>query len=608
MKLIIEQIKQSLSYLDRRDKTRLLIAILGQAALALLDMVGAAGLGIIGVIAAVSITNSIPSDSILKVEEFLKIANYPVSKQITLLGVAVISLFIVKTIGSLYLNRKVLQFLAEKQVRIAGDIWKKVLDGDYLSVAGYSRQELAQAVTDSLHISIIGILGNFMLAISEVVLLAFLFVLLSMVYPSMAILTLLTFGTLAFVTQNKIGKKTREMNAEYSSAAVASKTVLMDSLAVLPEIKVSGRSTYFINKFSSDRAVAADAYVKSLWLGQVPKYVLEIGLVLSGIIVFSFTQATSTSVDAIGRIVVFLAASGRLVPSILRLQAQVIGMHANTGTSQSINILRDKLSSMGASSSEEILGNSEPSIKLNAREPAQIQFKNVAFSYQDGSQLFEFGDLTIPKGRTIAVIGKSGVGKTTLVQLVLGLIEPRTGVVTLDGKPPKDWAASNVGSVSYLPQTVAIISGNIAENVALGIPSELIDDVKLRLALKIAALDDWVETLPLRSKTNISEQGINFSGGQLQRIGIARAVYNRPGLIVLDEPTSSLDEETEGAFLEMLRLLRGQTTFLMITHKLAMLDHVDDVLLLEEAGKKVTARLLDPISDPTFKNKIILED
>lgn len=608
MKLIIEQVKQSLSYLDRRDKTRLLIAIFGQAALALLDMVGAAGLGIIGVIAAVSITNATPSDSILKVEEFLKITNYPVSKQITLLGVAVISLFIVKTIGSLYLNRKVLQFLAEKQVRIAGDIWKKVLDGDYLSVAGYSRQELAQAVTDSLHISIIGILGNFMLAISEVVLLAFLFVLLSIVYPSMAILTLLTFGTLAYVTQNKIGKKTREMNAEYSSAAVASKTVLMDSLEVLPEIKVSGRSTYFINKFSSDRAVAADAYVKSLWLGQVPKYVLEIGLVLSGIIVFSFTQATSTSVDAIGRIVVFLAASGRLVPSILRLQAQVIGMHANTGTSQSINLLRDKLSSMGASSSEEILGNSEPSIKINAREPAQIQFKNVAFSYQDVGQLFEFGDFTIPKGRTIAVIGKSGVGKTTLVQLVLGLIEPRTGVVTLDGKPPKDWAASNVGSVSYLPQTVAIISGNIAENVALGIPSELIDDVKLRLALKIAALDDWVETLPLRSKTNISEQGINFSGGQLQRIGIARAVYNRPGLIVLDEPTSSLDEETEGAFLEMLRLLRGQTTFLMITHKLAMLDHVDDVLLLEEVGKKVTARLLDPISDPTFKSKIILED
>jgi ABC-type lipoprotein export system ATPase subunit len=171
-----------------------------------------------------------------------------------------------------------------------------------------------------------------------------------------------------------------------------------------------------------------------------------------------------------------------------------------------------------------------------------------------------------------------------------------------------DWAASNVGSVSYLPQTVAIISGNIAENVALGIPSELIDDVNLRLALKIAALDDWVETLPLRSKTNIGEQGINFSGGQLQRIGIARAVYNRPGLIVLDEPTSSLDEETEGAFLEMLRLLRGQTTFLMITHKLAMLDHVDDVLLLEEAGKKVTARLLDPISDSTLKNKIVLEE
>jgi ABC-type bacteriocin/lantibiotic exporter with double-glycine peptidase domain len=275
-----------------------MIAIFGQIILALIDMAGAAGLGIIGVIAAVTITNSAPPESILKVEEFLKIANYPVSKQLTILGMIVMVLFIGKSIGSLYLNRRVLHFLAAKQVRIAGEIWKKVLKSDYLSIAGYSRQDLVQAVTDSLNISIIGILGNFMLAISELILLTFLFILLSFVYPSMALVLLLTFGTLAYVTQNRIGKKTREMNAEYSRAAVASKTSLMDSLSVLPEIKVSGRFSYFINKFSADRQIAADAYVKSLWLGQVPKYILEIGLVLSGIFTFLFTQATSNSVEA----------------------------------------------------------------------------------------------------------------------------------------------------------------------------------------------------------------------------------------------------------------------------------------------------------------------
>ena len=190
----------------------------------------------------------------------------------------------------------------------------------------------------------------------------------------------------------------------------------------------------------------------------------------------------------------------------------------------------------------------------------------------------------------------------------MGLIDPSAGKVTLNGKSPKDWIGSNFGSVSYLPQSVAIISGNIAENIALGIPSELIDDSKLRLALKIAALDDWVETLPLGSKTNISEKGLNFSGGQLQRIGIARAVYDRPSLIVLDEPTSSLDEDTEGAFLEMLALLHGKTTFIMITHKLAMLDHVDDVLLLEDNTNRVTAHLMDPKSALSLKGESIFED
>jgi ABC-type bacteriocin/lantibiotic exporter with double-glycine peptidase domain len=608
MKLLIEQVKQSLSYLDKRDRIRLLIAIFGQIVLALLDMAGAAGLGVIGVIAAVSIANSSSPDSIVRVEEFLGIANYPATKQITILGVVVVLLFVFKTIGSLYLNRKVLQFLAAKQVRIAGEIWKKVLNGDYLSIARYSRQELAQAVTDSLNISIIGILGNFMLVISELILLTFLFVLLSVVYPSMAILTLLTFGTLAYVTQNVIGKKTREMNAEYSRAAVASKTILMDSLSVLPEIKVSGRASYFINKFSSDRAIAADAYVKSLWLGQVPKYVLEIGLVLSGIVVFFFTQATSTSVEAIGRIVVFLAASGRLVPSILRLQALVIGMHANTGTSQSINTLLDKLLTMSNSSISEILQDTKPLPKISVNEPTEIQFEGVSFRYTEQGQVFEFGDLFIPRGRAIGIIGKSGVGKTTLVQLILGLIEPSTGLVTLDGKSPTTQSALNVGSVSYLPQNVAIVSGDIAENVALGVTPEHIDEAKLRLALQIAALDDWVETLPLGSKTVIDEQGLNFSGGQLQRIGIARAVYNRPGLIVLDEPTSSLDEETENAFLKMLAHLRGQTTFIMITHKIAMLDHVDDVLFLEVNTNKVSARLMDPKSTPLIEQKSLYEE
>lgn len=608
MKLLIQQVKQSLSYLDRRDKSRLMIAVFGQIVLALFDMAGAAGLGFIGVIAAVSITNSTPPESILKVENFLGIADYPITKQLSILGMIVIALFIGKSVGSLYLNRRVLHFLAAKQVRIAGEIWKKVLKGDYLSIAGYSRQELVQAVTDSLNISIIGILGNFMLAISELILLTFLLILLSVVYPSMALLTLLTFGTLAYITQNKIGKKTREMNAEYSRAAVASKTSLMDSLSVLPEIKVSGRSPYFISKFSADRAMAADAYVKSLWLGQVPKYVLEIGLVFSGIFIFFFTQATSTSVDAIGRIVVFLAVSGRLVPSILRLQSEVIGMHANTGTSQSINDLRDKLKTIHTSSSHKVSKNSESSLQTNIETTTEIHFEKVTFCYQDDGQAFNFGDLHIQPGRSVAVIGKSGVGKTTLVQLILGLIKPNTGKVTLNEKTPIDWMESNLGSVSYLPQAVAIVSGNIAENVALGVASDLIDENKIRFALKIAALDNWVESLPLGSKTNIGENGLNFSGGQLQRIGIARAVYNRPGLIVLDEPTSSLDEETEGAFLEMLALLHGQTTFVMITHKLAMLEHVDDVLLLEETENKVTARLIDPKSAHGLKDKSIFED
>jgi len=608
LKILFRQVKQSLSYLDRRDKSRLLIAIFGQIVLALFDMAGAAGLGLIGAIAAVSITNSTPPSSILKIEDFLQITDFPVTRQVTLIGLMVVVLFIGKTLGSLYLNRRVLHFLASKQVRIASDIWRKILRREYLSTAEYSRQELVQAVTDSINISIIGILGNFMLAISELILLALLLILLGIVYPSMALLTLLIFGSLAYLTQTKIGQKTRERNSDYSRAAVASKTTLADSLEVLSEIKVLGRSSFFVNKFGRDRAVAANAYVDSLWLGQVPKYVLEIGLVLSGILIFFFTQATSTSVDAIGRIVVFLAVSGRLVPSILRLQSEVIGMHANTGIAQSINTLFDKLNLTNTQIARKELADPGDISEKKTETPAEVHFQNVIFRYELGTQHFHFGDLYIQPGRSVAVIGQSGVGKTTLVQLILGLLEPSAGKVTLNKKFPRDWTEANPGSVSYLPQSVAIVSGNIEENIALGVPSELINQDKLLLALKIAALENWVQTLPLGLKTSISENGLNFSGGQIQRIGIARAVYDRPGLIVLDEPTSSLDEETEKVFFEMLTLLQGKTTFVIITHKLSMLDHVDDVLLLEENAEGVTVRLMDPKSALSLRGKRIFEE
>jgi ABC-type bacteriocin/lantibiotic exporter with double-glycine peptidase domain len=608
MKLLIAQVKQSLSYLDRRDKTRLLIAIFAQIILALLDMAGAAGLGIIGVIAALSITNASPSSSVIRIEELLGITNYPPSKQITILCTAVILLFTLKTVGSLYLNRKVLNFLADKQVRIARETWKKILNGDYLKIAGYSRQELVQAVTDSLNVSIIGILGNFMLAMSEIILLLFLFALLGATYPSMAFLTLLAFGTLAYLTQNIIGKKTREMNAEYSRAAVASKTVLMDSLSVLPEIKVSGRLSFFTNKFTVERANAAEAYVKSLWFGQVPKYLFEIGLVLLGVFIFLYTQATSTSTEAIGRIIIFLAVTGRLMPSVMRLQSELIGMHANVGTSQSINDLLNNLNMRNTKQFNDSPIELETFLQGKLKTSTEIRFREVVFSYEEGGQQFNFGDLHIGPGQSVAVVGKSGVGKTTFVQLILGLIDPSKGSITHNNKSPNDSMRLSPGSVSYLSQTVALVSGDIAGNIALGVPSEMIDKENLLLSLKVAALDDWVESLPLGLKTNVGEKGFNFSGGQLQRIGIARAVYSSPSLIVLDEPTSSLDQETENAFLKMLRLLHGQTTFVMITHKNDTFNYVNEVILLEENANVVTARMMDTASFLSLKRQITNEE
>lgn len=581
MKLLLRQVKQSWSFLDASDKWYLSWTILLQSILALFDLLGAAGLGLIGLIAAVNVTGSQPPNSIYTLLEVLGLSQLRVDQQLSILGAGTIFLFITKTLCSLYLNKLILHFLSRKQTAIASDLWKKVLESDYLTVMKYSRQDLIQGITDSLFFSIIVILGNFMLVISELILLLFLLILLSVVYPLMAFLTLCTFGSLAFFTQKSVGRMTREMNIAYDVASVKSKTIMTDSLSVLPEIRILGKEQFFIKEFTSNRKVAAESYVKSLWLSQVPKYVLEIGLILSGLIIFFFTQLTSTPLEAFGRIAVFLAVSGRLVPSLLRLQSGVIGMHAATGNSHFVNQLRDKIAMINSHSRVVNPDDLSMNYKNYSGGPIDIRFEDVEFQYGKSKQVFQFGDLVIKSGKSVAITGKSGVGKSTLVQLVLGLIEPSAGNVTINHEAPSTWVRNNPGSVSYLPQSTNLISGTIAENIALGVASQALDVIKLNFAITTASLNSWVESLPDGVNTKLDPGGLNVSGGQIQRIGIARALYSTPGLLILDEPTSSLDNETEKAFLDLLGKLRGKTTIIVVTHRLVALQYTDSNINLE---------------------------
>ena len=214
---------------------------------------------------------------------------------------------------------------------------------------------------------------------------------------------------------------------------------------------------------------------------------------------------------------------------------------------------------------------------------SEIEIENVSLTYPS-KQLPAISNITlsIPSGASVAFVGPSGAGKTTIIDVLLGVLNPDDGGVLISGLPPLLAVAKWPGAVSYVPQDVVISAGTIRENVALGYPAKEATDELVMSALKVAHLDRFVSNLPEGLDTQVGERGAKISGGQRQRLGIARAMFTRPHLLVLDEATSSLDGETEASISEAIHELRGSTTVVLIAHRLSTVRNADIVAYLAE--------------------------
>ena len=217
-----------------------------------------------------------------------------------------------------------------------------------------------------------------------------------------------------------------------------------------------------------------------------------------------------------------------------------------------------------------------------SRQPVLVSVKSLGYSYPEAPESVVLKDVTldIEAGKMVAFIGPSGAGKSTLASLVLGLLVPSQGRVAIDGIPPRDYIRNNPGAVSLVQQASSLVTGTIAENIALGVAHADVDQDALNYAIEGAELTDWVAGLENGANTVVDTGSI--SGGQLQRIGLARALYTRPGLLVLDEPTSSLDADTEHKIAASLKRLHGSVTQIVIAHRLTTIEDADVVYLLED--------------------------
>jgi ABC-type multidrug transport system fused ATPase/permease subunit len=321
----------------------------------------------------------------------------------------------------------------------------------------------------------------------------------------------------------------------------------------------------------------------------IPKYVLEIALVCGAGTLAASQLLTKDLSAAVAIIAVFLAAGSRIVPSILRLQTAAITIRSAAGqAAPTYELARELDVEQLTSATAESFGSIEPStIRARLQKghhgfDATIEITEVDLSYPGSSTPALAGvSLNLPAGASLALVGSTGAGKSTLADLILGILPPDFGLALIGGLTPAEALATWPGAVAYVPQDVAMVNGTVRENVALGLPVGIIDDDWVWDALNRAHLGDFLRDSREGIDTVIGENGIKLSGGQRQRLGIARALYTRPKLLVLDEATSALDAETEQAIAQTLQELEGNVTTVTIAHRLATIRHCDLVVYLE---------------------------
>jgi ABC-type multidrug transport system fused ATPase/permease subunit len=424
----------------------------------------------------------------------------------------------------------------------------------------------------------------------------------------MAIFSLCLFGLAAAILNQVLGRWAGQLGERATKTDIESLRLVQESIRSYRELSASGRKGFFADKFYDVRMQGAKTNAELQILSQVSKFVFE-GTLIAGVagIALAYSFFT-TATEALVTIAIFFAVGARISPSILRIQSASVSMRTSASVAMPSLELVGALFPRGV----QLPDVSRRSIRNEDHHldrlpyPPRIELSNVSFYHSNSSELaVDSVSFTIASGESLALVGPSGSGKTTLVDLLLGVRRPNSGSLTIDSMAPKDYCQVRPGAVAYVPQTTFLTEGTIGQNVSLGIPESLVDANRVAVSLEEAKFLTGSKPSKKNPDSLVGEHGLRLSGGQRQRLGIARALYSRPRLIVLDEATSALDSTTELAVADHFAAFSGEVTLVVVSHRLSTIRHCDRIAFMS-SGKIVAIGSFSDLMKkvPEFKTQV----
>jgi ABC-type multidrug transport system fused ATPase/permease subunit len=590
-------IRKAVSLLPPGKRRLLFLATAVQVSLGILDLIGIALVGLVAAVAVSGIgVTSLPSwaESILAA---LGLDDLTVSQLSVFIALAAVTILVLKTLLSAVMFRRITRFLANRQAEVSVRLARNFLSRPLLDVQRWTTPEAIYALGSGVAAATVSLLGSAIVIASEVFLFAIIGVTLFIYDPLLTAVTVVFFAVIVIFLHRVLGHWSARNAAVARDTNIATLTAVTETLMTYRESTVLHRRDLYVGRYEALVGRAAQASATASFILEIPKYVLESALYL-GVLVLGVAQfLTKDWGAAASTVALFLAAGSRVIPAMLRLQGAGITIRNAAVSAQPTFFMSDYLDSHALTGED----TSSRGPRITAADiqrhietgypefDASVSVEGVTLAYPGSTEpaLID-ATLTIPSGSSTALVGSTGAGKSTLADVILGVISPQAGSVDISGVPPRVAIERWPGAISYVPQAVALVAGTVRENVALGMPDDAISDDLVWEALRRAHLADFLSESREGLDTTIGERGFRLSGGQRQRLGIARALYTRPRLLVLDEATSALDAETEQAIIRTLEDLEGEVTTITVAHRLATVRNADQVVYLE--GGRIVAR------------------